>query len=122
MAKVRTFRDLLVWQKAHALVLEIYRATSAFPSAERFGLISQLRRSAGAVPTNIVEGYKKKSRKELLYFLNTADTSLEESKYHLILARDLDYIDEETFDRLTMMCDEVGRMLFGLQKSLPVPT
>ncbi|MBU1728321.1 four helix bundle protein, partial [Patescibacteria group bacterium] len=62
-SKVRTFRDLKVWQKAHELVLEIYKITKRFPSEERFGLISQIRRSASSIATNIVEGNKRKSRK-----------------------------------------------------------
>lgn len=118
MGKVKTFRDLLVWRKAHDLVLEIYKVTKEFPKEEKFGLVSQLRRSASSVPTNIVEGHKRKSRKEYLYFLNTADSSLEETKYHLILCKDLGYINEIIFNRLSEISDEVGKMLYGLQKSL----
>ena len=117
---VRTFRDLIVWQKAHLLVLGIYKVTKSFPSEEKFGLASQLRRSAASVPTNIVEGYKRKSRKEFLHFLNMAESSLEETKYHLLLARDLGYVEESEFMQLSNLCDEVGRMLSGLQRSLPV--
>ena len=116
--KVKTFRDLKVWQKAHKVVLEIYKITKDFPREEKYGLISQLRRSASSVPTNIVEGHKRRSRKEYIYFLNMADSSLEEMKYHIILSKDLDYIKNVDFDRLTEKCDEVGKMLFGLQKSL----
>ena len=119
-SSVRTFRDLIVWQKAHLWVLQIYKITKSFPSEEKFGLASQLRRSAASVPTNIVEGYKRKSRKEFLHFLNMADSSLEETKYHLLLARDLGYVEESEFMQLSDLCDEVGRMLSGLQRSLPV--
>jgi four helix bundle protein len=117
-AKVRTFRDLKVWNKAHALVLEIYKTTRTFPVEEKFGLVAQLRRAASSVPTNIVEGHKRKGKKEYLHFLNIADGSLEETKYHLILGRDLEYVEPSDFDRLTAICNEVGRMLSGLQKRL----
>ena len=116
--RVKTFRDLVVWQKAHSLVLEIYKISKTFPSDEKFGLISQVRRSASSVATNIVEGYKKKGNKEFLHFLNIADCSLEETKYHLLLSKDLDYLDQDDFDRLLSSCDEIGRMLFKLQQSL----
>ena len=116
--KVKTFRDLIVWQKAHALVLDVYRVTNTFPNEERFGLVSQLRRSAGSIATNIVEGHKRKSRKDYLNFLNIADSSLEETKYHLILSRDLGYLNDDKFLELMSMCDEVGRLLCGLQKGL----
>jgi len=116
--KVKTFRDLKVWQKAHELVLEIYKVTMKFPSEEKFGLITQLRRSASSIPTNIVEGHKRQSRKEFIYFLNTAESSLEETKYHIILSKDLRYLDKDDFDKISGMCDEVGRMLCGLKRSL----
>ncbi|MFH1798141.1 MAG: four helix bundle protein [Candidatus Omnitrophota bacterium] len=116
--KVTTFRELKVWQKAHELVLEVYKITKNFPKEERFGLVSQIRRSASSIATNIVEGNKRKSRKEYLYFLNIADSSLEETKYHILLSKDLGYIDDKEFNNLTGMSDEVGKMLFGLQRSL----
>lgn len=86
---MKTFRDLKVWQTPHKLVLEIYKITKNFPKEEKFGLIPQIRRSASSIPTNIVEGFKRRSDKEYGYFLNIADSSVEESKYHLILAHDL---------------------------------
>ncbi len=115
---MQTFRDLKVWQKAHALVLEIYKITKKFPSEEKFGIISQLRRSAASVPTNIVEGFKRKTNKDYSHFLNLAEASLEETKYHMILSKDLDYVDEGKFNKVSDMCDEVGKMLFGLRKKL----
>ena len=113
-----TFRDLIVWKKAHQLVLDIYRVTKNFPQEERFGLISQVKRSASSIPTNIVEGQKRKSTKDFLHFLNMADGSLEETKYHLILSKDLHYLPEDQFEDLNQKCDEIGRMLSGLQRSL----
>lgn len=113
-----TFKNIKVWQKAHELVLEIYKLTKIFPISERYGLTNQLRRSAASIATNIVEGYKRRSDKEFAYFLNIADGSLEETKYHLLLANDLKYIDKCSYEKLIMVAEEVGRMLYGLQKSL----
>ena len=113
-----TFKNIKVWQKAHKLVLEIYKLTNAFPVSERYGLTSQLRRSATSIATNIVEGYKRRSDKEFAYFLSISDGSLEETKYHLLLSSDLKYIDEHDYNHLIAVADEVGRMLYGLQKSL----
>ena len=67
---MKTFKDLKVWQKAHMLVLEIYKITRNFPNEEKFGLTSQLRRSASSVPANIVEGFKRKSKRDYSHFLN----------------------------------------------------
>ena len=115
---MKTFRDLKVWQKAHNLVLEIYRITKKFPSEEKFGLVSQLRRSAVSVATNIVEGFKRKSDRDYAHFLNLADASLEETKYHVLLSKDLKYLSSEDFESLNKICDETGKMLYGLQKKL----
>lgn len=115
---MKTFRDLKVWEKSHGLVLEIYKVTKIFPRDEKFGLVSQLRRSASSVPTNIVEGFKRKSNRDFAHFLNLADASLEETKYHVILSRDLKYINERQFETLNSICDEVGRMLNGLQRKI----
>lgn len=115
---VKTFRDLKVWKRAHQLVIDIYGITKTFPTEERFGLIVQLRRSAASIPSNIVEGHKRRSRKDFLHFLNVAESSLEETKYHIILSKDLEYLGLERFKVLMDTCDEVGRMLCGLQKSL----
>ena len=113
-----TFKNILVWQKSHELVLEIYKVTRTFPSSEKFGLTTQLRRSAASVATNIVEGYKRKSDKDFAHFLNMADASLEETKYHLLLAYDLRYLAKDDYKRLSIMAEEIGRMLSGFQKKL----
>lgn len=106
----RSFKDLVVWQKAHQLVLEVYRFTQSFPSEERFGLTSQLRRAAVSVPANIAEGFPKRSANDKVRFFNIAQGSLEEVHYYLILAKDLGYGDNA---QLLEMCDEVGRLLNG---------
>ena len=82
----RSFRDLVVWQKAHQFVLEIYRLSRSFPDDERFGLTSQLRRAAVSVPANIAEGFPKRSVSDKTRFFNIAQGSLEEVHYYLLLA------------------------------------
>jgi four helix bundle protein len=114
----KTFKDLTVWQKAHALVLSICKETETFPRSEQFGIVAQNRRSAVSIPTNIAEGGKRKSRKDYAHFVNIAESSLEETKYHLILSRDLGYLTEQAHERLSVMADEIGRMLYGLRKKL----
>jgi four helix bundle protein len=82
----KTFRELLFWQKAHTLVLEIYKLTEDFPKLELFGLTSQIRRSAVSIAANIAEGYKKKNNLDKARFFNISQGSLEETLYYLILA------------------------------------
>ncbi|MCX6357081.1 MAG: four helix bundle protein [Candidatus Aureabacteria bacterium] len=108
----------MVWEKAHNLVLEIYTTTKQFPAEEKFGLSSQIRRSAVSIPANIVEGFKRRSNKEFARFINISDGSLEETKYHLLLALDLGYISQGQYARLQELCDEIGKMLHGLYKKL----
>jgi len=107
-APARTFRDLIVWQKAHQLVLALYRLTENFPKSEIYGLTSQLRRAAVSVPANIAEGFKKTGRADKERFMNTAQGSLEECRYYLILAADLGY---GATDELYNQLDEVSRLL-----------
>ena len=95
-AKARTFRDLIVWRKAHELVLTIYRFTRDFPKEERYGLSSQFRRAAISVPANVAEGFKKRSRSDKARFMNISQGSLEECRYYLILAEDLGYGDPKS--------------------------
>ncbi len=118
MYRIETFQDLKVWQKSHTLILEIYKLTKRFPNDEKFGIISQIRRSTVSIATNIVEGQKRKSTKDYLHFLNLSNSSLEETKYLLLLSRDLNYVDHEHYEMLINYCNEIGRMLSGLRKSL----
>ncbi|MFA4982391.1 MAG: four helix bundle protein [Candidatus Omnitrophota bacterium] len=117
-----TFKNIKVWQRAHSLVLEIYKVTKTFPKNEQYGLSAQVRRSASSIATNIVEGYKRRSRKEFNHFLNIADSSLEETKYHLLLSLELFYLSRQDYEKLSVLSDEVGRMLAGFQKSLKLTT
>ena len=104
----KTFEDLLVWKKAHAYVLEIYRITKQFPKSEIFGLTAQMRRAAVSIQANIAEGFKKRTPREKIRVLNISQGSLEESRYYLILAEDLDYANTAV---LLPKLEEVSRML-----------
>jgi four helix bundle protein len=112
---MQRFTDLKVWQRGHALVLELYRATGRFPVEERFGLTAQLRRSAISVPTNIAEGSKRQSNADYARFLNIAEASLAETEYLLILSRDLGYLDAERVKGLLDQVAEIARMLHALR-------
>jgi len=114
-AAARSFEDLVVWQKAHTWVLDIYGFTEGFPSKEVYGLTSQLRRAAVSVPANIAEGFKKRGSKDKLRFFNIAQGSIEESRYYLILARDLGYGDSS---QLAAQLVEVSRLLEGYYRTI----
>jgi four helix bundle protein len=115
MLKAQSFRDLIVWQKSHKLALEIYRLTKTFPSDEKFGIISQMRRAAVSVPANIAEGFTRRSIKDKSNFYNISQSSLHELEYFLILSKDLGYINN--FDLFSSI-DEIAKMLHGLISSL----
>lgn len=87
----KTFQDLIVWQKAHQLVLGIYRYTDGFPGKEIYALTSQFRRAAVSIPANIAEGFKKRGKADKARYLNIGQGSLEECRYYFILAQDLGY-------------------------------
>ncbi|PIR78018.1 MAG: four helix bundle protein [Candidatus Magasanikbacteria bacterium CG10_big_fil_rev_8_21_14_0_10_36_16] len=83
----QTFKDLLVWQKAHKMVLEVYKVTSNYPKHELFVLISQIKRATISVPANIVEGFRRVGNQDSIRFYNISDASLEELKYHMFLSK-----------------------------------
>lgn len=114
----RSFSDLVVWQKAHALVLAVYRLTAAFPKAETYGLTAQMRRAAVSIPANIAEGFGKRSRADKARHLNIAEASVEESRYYLILARDLGYSQSA---ELMQLLEEVSRLLNSYARALLAP-
>ncbi len=116
LPKLQRFQDLLVWQKAHALALKIYKATRQFPAEERFGLVSQMRRAAVSVPANIAERFKKRGQRDKANFYNIAEGSLEELRYYPILSTDLEYIADSA--QLRSDVDEVGKMLHALTRSV----
>lgn len=116
--KAQTFKDLKVWEKAHQYTLTVYKVTQKFPQEERFGLTAQLRRAASSIPANIVEGHARASRKDFSHFLTVAKSSLEESKYFLILSKDLGYLSAESYTELDLQSAEIGRMLYVFQQKL----
>lgn len=116
--EVRHYRDLLVWQKALTWDELVYTATREWPSDERFGLISQVRRACVSVPSNIAEGCARRSTPEFLRFLSIARGSLAEVETQLIIAQRLTYLEDAALTRLLESADEISRMLSGLISKL----
>jgi four helix bundle protein len=112
------WKDLKVWQKAHELVVRVYQVSAKFPKAEMYGTTSQIRRAAASVPANIVEGQSRNSTKEYIHFLYNARGSLEETRYFLSLARDLEYLINSDYELLETEYEQVSRMLNGPIASL----
>jgi len=104
----KSFQDLVVWQKAHQVVLAVYQLSGLFPKTELYGLTSQFRRAAVSVAANIAEGFRRQGKPDKARMLNIAQASLEECRYYLILAVDLNYGQHET---LMQQIEEVSRML-----------
>lgn len=115
---VQRYQDLAVWQEARLLVREIYVLTRLFPSDERFGLTSQIRRSAISVPSNIAEGYGRGSKNDYSRFLRIARGSLFEIETQLVLGHDLGYITDEARVGVQQQIDKVARPLWGLIRSV----
>ena len=114
----RSFKELIVWQKAHQFVMGVYRYSAGFLKSEAYGLASQVRRAAVSVPANIAEGFRKSGRQDKARFMNIAQGSLEERRYYLILARDLKY--GENGDLMPLL-EEVSRMLDAYGKAILTP-
>jgi len=104
----KTFRELVVWKKAHEFVLAVYHLTAKFPTAEIYCLTTQTRRAAISIAANIAEGFKKRSLNDKTRFFNIAQGSLEECRYYLILAQDLEYADTRN---LEIFLEEVSKLL-----------
>ena len=119
MGKTKTFKELIVWQKAHQLVLEVYKITRKFPREEVYALTNQMKRASVSVAANIAEGYKKKSAAAKLNLYNVSEGSLEEIKYYFILARDLEYISQKDEAELTTSAEEIGRLLSAYMSAIP---
>jgi four helix bundle protein len=115
---MQPFTDLKVWQRSHALVLQIYALTRVFPAEERFGLIAQLRRAAISVATNIAEGSRRQHPQDFARFLNVAEASLAEVEYLLMLTKDLGYADALAVQPHLVEVDEIQRMLFALRRKV----
>lgn len=113
---ITSFEQLNVWKLAHELTLDVYNRTRVFPNEEKYGLTSQMRRSAVSVPANIAEGFKKRGSKDKARFYNIVQGSLEELRYYFILCRDLGYlkINNEQLE----IFETIGKMLNNLQKTI----
>jgi four helix bundle protein len=101
---MKDFRSLLIWQKSHQLTVEIYKATTTFPKNEMYGLTSQIRHAATSVPANIAEGCGRGSDSDLARFIQIAMGSASELEYHLLLPKDIGYLDDEKFKELAGGC------------------
>lgn len=112
------FRNLLVWQKAHQLTLSVYKATELFPKDELYGLTSQMRRSAASIPTNLAEGSGRGSDTEFARFAQISMGSASELEYQLLLAYDLKFLNQDSYQQLNSSLNEVQRMLNAFIKKL----
>lgn len=117
---MRDFKTLQVWQKAHHLTLDVYRATETFPKTEQYGLSSQMRRACASIPMNIAEGCGRQSDPELCRFLSIAMEPASELDYQLLLSHDLRYIPSADYDGLSNALIEVKRMLNAFIQKLNV--
>jgi len=117
-SKVEKFEDLIAWQKAHALAVNIYQLTSKEPFYKDFGLKDQVQRAAVSVMSNIAEGFERYSRQEFRQFLSIARGSVAEVRSQLHIAKSLEYISEEEFTTAYSLCRDVGNLIGGLRKSL----
>ena len=115
---MKTYRDLIVWQKAMKLVTEIYRHTKSFPEDERYGLTSQLRRCSISIPSNVAEGYGRNSTQDYIRYLRIANGSLFELQTQLEIALNLCFLSEESFSILFESSREIERMLSSLIKKV----
>jgi four helix bundle protein len=112
---VQRFTELKVWQRSHALVLQVYRLTRGFPADERYGIMSQLRRAALSVPTNIAEGSKRQGSQDYARFLNIAEGSLVETEYLVMVSRDLGHTTPGAAEPLLNEIKEIAGMLHSLR-------
>jgi four helix bundle protein len=116
--KTAGYRDLLVWQKGIALAKSVYQVTATFPSEEKFGLVSQMRRAAVSVPSNIAEGQARRTTGEFIQFISNAEGSVAELDTQVTLCEQLGYCGAEAGKRLNEKSDELRRMLNSLRRKL----
>ncbi len=116
--EIRSYKDLIAYQKAYELALKIYKMTKDFPKIEQFGLVSQMRRASVSIPSNIAEGYRRKHRKEYIQFLNIAYGSSGELETQISLSHDLTMLGDNNFNTIQRLNEEVSKLLFKLIKSL----
>ena len=114
MGEIRTFRDLMIWQKSMALLTSLYRETNRFPADEKFGLVSQMRRCAVSIPSNIAEGYGRRTSGDYIRFLQIAIGSIYELQTQLEISRNLELLDADKYGDLNEDLCEIERMLSSL--------
>lgn len=112
--KILSYRDLVVWQKSKDFAVTIYRLTKEFPSEEKFGLVSQMRRAAISIPSNIAEGRGRRSRKDFVQFLYIALGSLSELETQIEIAKETELIKEVAYNECVVRLKEIGRMLASM--------
>lgn len=117
---MQSYRDLIVWQKSFKLCLDIYRITKNFPKSEIYGLTSQIRRAAVAIPSNIAEGYSRRSKLEYLQFLSIAFASGAELETQILIAKECHFLNEVDFDMVNSLLSEVMKMLNTMIKNLRI--
>jgi len=115
---MKSVEELDVFQKAHRLTLELYKLTALFPVEEKYGLVSQIRRAASSINANLMEGSHRNNSGEYRHFTGISKGSVGELKYHILLSRDLGYLDSDCYIVLKNELEEISRMLTGLIKSL----
>jgi len=116
--KLKSFRELTVWQRAHELVLKVFRMTERFPRSDQFGIVAQVRRSSSSVTANIAEGFGRGTTREFLRSLQIARGELEETRYFMLLSGDLGRITKEEFEDVNVHCDSVGQLINALGRAL----
>ena len=116
--RIKTYRDLGVWQKSMSLVTDVYKGTRGFPKSETYGLVSQIRRCSVSIPSNIAEGYGRSSTKDYIHFLRIATSSLYELQTQLEISKNMDYLDKESFDKLYESSREIERMITSMTRKI----
>ncbi len=119
MSKIKSFSDLAAWRESHRLAVMIYRVTKEFPVEERFGLSNQIRRAVVSIPSNIAEGFSRRSVKEKIQFYTISRGSLIEVQSQLLIARDVGYLEENSFSKLANQTIQVSKLINGLIKNVP---
>lgn len=114
--KIKTFRDLFAWQEAHALALMIYKLTDTFPQKETFGLVSQMRRCAVSISSNIAEGFSRSTSKDKAQFYSISYGSLNELSSQLLIAHDVGLVSDSNLKKVDEQINAVGRLLNGLKR------
>lgn len=120
MNEIKDFKDLVVWQRAMDLVAEVYQVVKKLPKEELYALSDQIRRAVISIPSNIAEGYGRNSSKEFSHFISIAKGSKSELETQLLLCVKIDYLKESDIQNMMYLIDQVGKMLYSLQKKLTV--